>query len=232
MADLTSGQSLKNKFTLSIKQRILSGELAIGQRLPPEREIALKAGISRTIVHTGIADLVAKNVLMVIPRKGTFVNDFRKEATLELYNAILKYTGRLDENITKSLTVYREIIETANAGLAAQNRSPSDLESLRETLKKERVASSLDEKVALDYQFHLQIAQATGNIVLPMAVRSTEAMYKSLLRLFYEKLQDPGPVFMLQEKTISAIERRESHEAQAYMKQMLDFGAKVLMEQT
>jgi GntR family transcriptional repressor for pyruvate dehydrogenase complex len=231
MAEPKSGLSVKERFTLSIEQQILSGALKVGQRLPPEREIAKRSGISRTVVHTGIAELAAKNVLTVIPRKGTFVKDFKKEATLELYNALLKHTGKLDESIVDSLTEYRRIVETANARLAAFNRTEADIALLKETLQKERDAVLPEERVELDFLFHLQIAQATGNIVLPMAMRSAESMYKSLLGRFYINVEDAGPILTVHERAVSAIERRDAAEAVALMAHMLDYGEKVLKEE-
>ena len=52
--------SLKREFIQRFEGLILSGQLAIGQRLPPEREIASQLSVSRPVVHEGLLELVAR----------------------------------------------------------------------------------------------------------------------------------------------------------------------------
>ena len=49
--------SLTDLFVQQIENMILSGELAIGERLPPARELAVKMGVSRTVVTAGLVEL-------------------------------------------------------------------------------------------------------------------------------------------------------------------------------
>lgn len=51
------GKNLKGDFVQMMQAKILSGELKPGDRLPPERELALQVGISRGSVNQGILDL-------------------------------------------------------------------------------------------------------------------------------------------------------------------------------
>lgn len=220
----TGKPSLKEQFTSLIEQQILSGELAIGQQLPPERDLAQGTGISRTIVHAGIVELAAKKVLIVIPRKGAFVADYRRSGTLELYNALVKYAGHMDGDIFRSLVEFRDIIEVNNARLAAVNATLEDIAAMRAILLKERAAMTVDEAVELDYEFHIQVAAATGNIILPMSMRSTEKLYKALVREFYTRLYDWEIVHDMHERLIGQIALKQSSEAQITMEELLIHG--------
>lgn len=227
---MTRKSSIKERFTSIIEDRILSGELAIGQRLPSEREISSNLGISRTIVHAGLIELAAKKVLRIVPRKGTYVNDYRREGTFEIYTLLMQYTGTIHDDLFRSLMEYRGIFETGNARLAALNRSDNDIFSLREMLQKERMASTLDEAVDLDYEIHLSIALSTKNMILPMTISSTQAMYKALVKLFYSKLEDREQVYTLHEKLIKAIEYGNPENAERAMKEILTHGENILDE--
>lgn len=220
--------SIKEKFTSIIESRILSGELEIGQRMPPEREISASLGISRTIIHAGIIELAAKKVLRIVPRKGTYVNDYRREGTLELYTQLMQYTGNMDEELFKSLMEYRDIFETANARLAATNRADEDIPLLLDLLDKERAAESLEEAVDLDYEMHLQIALATKNMIIPMTISSMQAMYKTLVRLFYGQLGEREPVYAMHERLIHAIQTKEPEGAETVMKEILGHGKNIM----
>lgn len=221
-------ESAKQRFIAIIEQQILSGELAVDQKLPPERELAEKTGVSRVTVHAALLEMATKNVLRIIPRQGTYVNNFKKEGTLELYGALLQYTGEFDRDLLESLTEYREIIETTAAQKAAVFRTSDDVAQMRMLLAKERKAQNPEDAAALDYQMHLLIAKASGNIMLPMTLRSIEAMYISLVLRFYELLEDRSVVRDFHSQLISSIDQGEGEKARSIMKTMLDHGRQVL----
>ena len=60
--------SLKDLFINHIEAMILSGELQVGQQLPPERQLAQSMGVSRAVVNSGIAELEHRGFLEVRPR--------------------------------------------------------------------------------------------------------------------------------------------------------------------
>jgi DNA-binding FadR family transcriptional regulator len=228
MPKSAGGNSARQRFISIIERRILSGELKVDQQLPPERELAEQTGISRITVHAGLVELASRGVLRVVPRQGTFVSDYKKEGTLELYSALLRYTGEMEADIFDSLIAFREIVETAAAEKAAQRRNPQDADTLRRLLKRERSAASTQEAAELDFQFHLAIARASGNIILPMTLRSIELMYMSLVTKFYEALDDRAVVYGFHEELITALENGDAQGARHTMKAMLDHGRRVL----
>lgn len=85
----------KELFIKRMQEAILSGELAAGTRIPPERELAEKMGVSRAVINAGIIALVSQGFLEVQPRQGTFVADYRHEGSLETLNAILDLKGEI-----------------------------------------------------------------------------------------------------------------------------------------
>src|SRR5208283_1455092 len=116
--------SLVEVFISRFEDLILTGKIAIGQRLPAERELALQLGVSRPVVHEGLVDLAAKGLVTMKPRVGTFVNDYRKEGSLSILNSIINYQqGGLDENLMESLLQTRLLVETETTRLAASHRT-------------------------------------------------------------------------------------------------------------
>lgn len=228
MPTSSSEISAKQRFISIIEQQILSGELQVDQKLPPERELAEQTGISRITVHAGLVELATKGVLRIVPRQGTYVNDFKKEGTLELYGALQQYTGEMDADIFQSLIAFREIVETAAAAKAAEHHAPQDIVRLRGLLEQERAAVTADQAAQIDFQMHLEITRASGNIILPMTLRSIEAMYMSLVNKFYVVLNDRTIVYTFHEKLIDAIESSDAKSASHIMKAMLDHGRSVL----
>ena len=84
-----STPSLKDLFVKELENKILSGELKVGDKLPSERELASSMQVSRAVVNAGIAELEQKGFLIIKPRIGTFVENFYKNGTLETFSSIM-----------------------------------------------------------------------------------------------------------------------------------------------
>ena len=87
--------TLKQLFVQELEGMILSGELAIGQKLPSERELAQKMQISRSVVNDGIAEMARRGFLEISPRQGTVVADFHRNGTLDILVSIMSYNGKV-----------------------------------------------------------------------------------------------------------------------------------------
>jgi DNA-binding FadR family transcriptional regulator len=61
----------------ALRTAILGGELAPGERLPPERELATTLGVSRLTLRAALATLVADGLVSVHHGRGYEVRDFR-----------------------------------------------------------------------------------------------------------------------------------------------------------
>ena len=116
--------SLKDVFIERFESLILSGQLKIGQKLPSERELALRLGVSRPVVHSGLVDLEAKGLIALTPRVGAVVSDYRQEGSLALLNSLVAYQqGRLEPDLQQSLLDVRRLFEVETARLAGSLRS-------------------------------------------------------------------------------------------------------------
>lgn len=228
MASEESKQSTKQRFISIIEQKIISGEFAIDQKLPPERELAEMAGVSRMTVHAGLLEMATRNVLRIVPRQGTYVNNFQTDGRLELFGALLQDTDEMERGIFESLFDFREIIETAAAERAARYRTEENVTKMRCVIEQEHKTREPDKAALLDYQLHLQVAMASGNLVLPMTLRSIERMYISFATKFYSMLDDYSVIYVLHERMTDAIEKGDTAAARVEMKVMLDHGKNLM----
>ena len=114
-----SSPSLRELFVDQLENMILSGKLKIGEKLPPERQLAQMMQVSRAVVNSGIAELEKKGFLIVKPRSGTFVADYRRKGTVETLVAIMKYNGgRIRREEIRSILEVRIALDTLIARLS------------------------------------------------------------------------------------------------------------------
>lgn len=156
-------ESPVDKIIKQIRGLITSGQLASGDKLPPERKLAAKLGVSRTHVRDAIKKLEFYGILKTLPQSGTVVAGMGITALEGLITDVLK----LEKNDFKSLVETRVILETNSARLAAEHRTADDIIALQNALSAygEKVKTG-DNAVEEDLLFHLKIAEASKNSVL------------------------------------------------------------------
>jgi GntR family transcriptional repressor for pyruvate dehydrogenase complex len=146
-----------------IRQLVADGELLPGQRLPPEADLAEALGTSRSTVREAVRALVTTQVLDVRRGDGTFVTSLRPELLLAGIGAA---ADLLQNEFTLELVQVRRILEPAAAALAATRMTEAVLEQLEQCLHLMSVASSQEELVRYDEEFHCIVAATSGNATL------------------------------------------------------------------
>lgn len=180
--------TLKNLFVKQIEEKILSGELSIGEKLPTERDLATQMRVSRAVINGGITDLVNKGFLEVLPRKGAYVTDYRKKGKLETLNSILEYNGgRFDPVMLDSILDVRICIEQDIVKLSAKNRTAHDILLLRKQLDDLDSTEYPEELSAKTFEFYHLLALSSGNIVYPLIMQAFRAIYLPLLDLSFSR---------------------------------------------
>lgn len=228
-------ESLKEVFISRFEDLILTGKLAIGQRLPPERELAVQLGVSRPVVHEGLLDLAVKGLVTMKPRSGTVVNDYRKQGSLVMLESIFNFRrGNLDPELMRSLLGVRLLMEVETARLASLNRSKDQARSLQDILAREEDTDVRDIEglSSLDFEFHQLIALASGNLVYPLLINSFKPVYTTMTSTFFS---DPGvvpEVHFFHKKLVAAITGRDEKKAAQIMTEMLAHGKQHLIRLT
>ncbi|GAB7536652.1 FadR/GntR family transcriptional regulator [Burkholderia sp. 22PA0099] len=141
---------------------VASGDVAPGARLPSERTLAERFAVSRTQVREAIIALEVRGVVEVRVGSGIYVAEAREGRPVASVSFELPRGPGPIETLRA-----RALIEAEIAALAATERKDADLDRLFAALRAMR--ENMDDKAAneaADRDFHLGIAQATGNAVL------------------------------------------------------------------
>ncbi|MEU4424134.1 FadR/GntR family transcriptional regulator [Actinoplanes sp. NPDC024001] len=147
-----------------LRADITSGRLQPGERLPPEPELCVKIGVSRSTVREALR-LLASQHLIVTTRGvtgGSFVAhpDAAKLADgLSTGFALLAHSAHVG---LADLLELRRALEVPAAGLAAVRRTEENLVELRGTLFDPAI-DDFDTMMAAHAAFHRAVAKATGN---------------------------------------------------------------------
>jgi fatty acid metabolism transcriptional regulator FadR len=227
-------KSLKEEFIERFEHLILSGKFKIGERLPSERYLAEHMKISRPVVHEGLVELATKGLITMIPRKGSVVNDYRKEGSIELLSTLINYhEGDIEPQIMNSLLQMRLLFETEVARLAGKNRTEDNIKELETIIEEENKVNTNDiEEVAdVDFRFHHAVAMVSGNIIYPLMINSFKEIYKNLLRRFFENKEVLETVFEFHKKIVENIKKGDRQNSGKTMKELLRYSEENLIKQ-
>jgi GntR family transcriptional repressor for pyruvate dehydrogenase complex len=155
-----------------IQEWIAENGLEVGDRLPPERELASRLGVSRATISQA---LVAMEVVgMVSVRHGDGVVLIEPAGSTKVVTALRRHAQQLPEIIEA-----REALETKLAALAAQRRTESDLAAIDEALEvMERDIAAGGRGVEGDELFHAAVTAAGHSALLARLMAEISELIK------------------------------------------------------
>ena len=171
-----SSPSLRELFVEQLQHMILSGKLKVGEKLPPERQLAEMMQVSRAVVNGGLADLEKNGFIVIRPRSGCFVADYRRKGNLDTLTAIMKYNGgRIRNDEIRSIFEVRLALDSVVTSLAIRRMSDEEIDHLREIVEQIRTAPTQADAVQAAYDFQHELALSSGNTLIPLIIQSFSA---------------------------------------------------------
>lgn len=157
--------------------------LAVGDRMPPERDLAERLGVSRASVRQAIVVLDVQGVVHVRQGGGTYVR--RIPTSLTPLHELLRRKRRLPEVLET-----REALEVKVAELAAIRRTSADLAAIDHAVDWMAAKVEAGEMGAdADRAFHTAIAEASKNAILTGVI---ESLAQPIEESRLESLSQPG----------------------------------------
>ena len=179
-----------------------AGQLAPGSRMPPERELITRLGVSRTSLREAIRILETLGVLRVVPGRGTWVREDYQQPKLGETIAWLPS----HEHDVMQLFEVRETLEVKAAQLAAERATADELVSMSvsiQRLQEAIAAGDYDGMLAADSMFHEALGAASGNALL---VELLGHVYSMVQRVRKALIAMPGRPEAILREHISVME--------------------------
>lgn len=198
-----------------LRDAVRQGEWPVGNRIPPEPELATTLGVGRNTVREAVRALSHSGLLEVRQGDGTYVR-----ATSEVSGAIRRLCG---SELREVLQV-RRMLEVEAARLAATDRTEEELAGLRALhtqRDKAQAESRFADFVQTDADFHMAVVACAHNTLLTELYRGlTEAITASVAATTHQEL---GPAEHIEHRgIIDAIAAKDPARAAAEAAAFLD----------
>lgn len=146
-----------------VKAMIVSGELSPGARLPPEKELSERLGLSRNSMREAVKALEVIRVLDVRRGDGTYVTSLEPHLLLE---AISFVVDMHDDDSMLEIFAVRRMLESQATGLAATLGTDDEIARLKGEIEGIDTSVTIEELVEHDSRFHRDIVRMAGNVYL------------------------------------------------------------------
>jgi GntR family transcriptional repressor for pyruvate dehydrogenase complex len=176
---------LYEQIAQSIREQIVRGQLVQGQRLPTERELALAYGVGRNAVREAVRSLASDGLVEVRQGSGTYVSNATSSALGDSLGLALSLADA-SKSLTNLIEI-RTIIEPTVAGLAARRATGVDITQMEDEIAiMDGAFDDVDGFIAADHRFHVAIARATQNPLVPLIlVPVVDVLNEQRKRLFF-----------------------------------------------
>lgn len=177
---------------VQIENAIHEGRLTVGDRLPPERELAEIFQVSRASVREALRVLEAFGVLSARRGTGADSGSILSAQNESPLSGLLRLYASLLQMPLQDLLDVREAIEMLTARRAAERASDENIERLTGIVESMRNSGTPEDFLSLDTEFHVTLARASGNSVAPLIMGALrDAIAHQMLGAF-KALEESG----------------------------------------
>ncbi len=199
-----------------IQELIVAESLKPGDRLPSERELAERLGLSRTVVREAIHTLAVRGLVHVKPGCGAYVRELRPEDAAASMGLLLKL--RQAPRSLDDLYEVRRMLEAEIAALAAERATADDVRALQEAVAgMEESADDLERYAEYELAFHAALAAATQNGLFCTLLDSIGHLWHEIIRISLDAPGAPRDGLHYHRQILACIEQRDIEGARRVM---------------
>lgn len=191
-----------------LRDAILSGRYAPGERLPTQRRLAAEFGVNMASVREALGRLEQLRLVEVRHGDAMRVLDWRSSGGLEA----LAVLGGVDEEVVRALFEARRLLLVQAAGLAAERRRDDQAEHLCALARGFAAAENDLAALLADWQFMSALIEAAGNLVFQLVMNSVRELYLPNAEAFVAVVEDRP---RLEPLYLDAAESVSEHDAEA-----------------
>lgn len=204
-----------------IRALMRQGQLKPGDRLPPERDLCERFGVSRVTMREALRMLESSGLVQI--RAGSRGGAFVTAPSSDRIGADLTDMLTLSAISATDVMEVRMILEMGVVPLACERATDRDIAALEETCERSRAALRASEyPMEYSLEFHARVVRATHNPALVMLIES----FRGPIHMSLERAREVAPEIgdlgtREHERFIEAVRRREPEAAMKIMREHL-----------
>ena len=209
--------SLVQEISDYLMDRMISGELKPGDKLPSDRSLSADYNVGRSSIREALKVLSALGLINILPGNGTFI----AAGHTDFFLAPLSWSLFVGQHDTAHLLEMRSIIEAETAKMAAERADEESKEKLAAIYDQMQAAYRSENFQAFldsDLDFHLAIASCSGNPVLHRLLQTSRRILTSISKGGMGKIRYLDDIAAEHSAIYEAIINGKTSNAQSHMR--------------
>lgn len=223
MFDQIKNTTVYEQVIQQFKSMILKGSLKKGDKLPSERDLSEKLGVSRTSVREALKALEIIGIVECRQGNGNFIKENFENNLFEPLSTIFL----LNKCDPLEILQLRESLETQTAYSAAKNITDEDIKDLEKILKNLDDSHDEIENSKLDKSFHYEIAKISGNFLIYNILQAVSSLMDYFIQgarnAILSKESRKAELSKQHNDILSALKERNSNKALESMRKHLKY---------
>lgn len=208
-----------------IAKHIIHEVYPVGSKLPTERTLAQRFGVTRHVIREALKRLESIGLVRIRQGSGIFAERLSIKATVELMHLLIRNEDdSLNFKVLKDVLEYREHISRTMARLAAERRSSAQTARLEELINERRANIKNPEQLEeIDNEFVRTLGRATGNMIFELIYESIAEVTQQLAINFRLETSDNLHIQDLLEELVKAIVDQNPDAGEEIVKKLVAF---------
>ena len=211
--------ALENAILQTGVNALAAGESGSEDKLPSEQALAVKFGVSRTVIREALKLVKERGLIEQRTGEGSYLTKPRPDAISSVVGRMILMDNISDDEIFS----VRGILEIAACRLAAEYADEADMERMQSILDAMKVNLQDDDAIIrMDTDFHIAMAKASKNKLLGMLVEAMTVLIREFIR---KTIHTPGAKadgMMRHALIMDAIKSRDPDVAEAAIRNHLE----------
>ncbi|MEA4999280.1 MAG: FadR/GntR family transcriptional regulator [Candidatus Limiplasma sp.] len=203
-------ERLSDKVAQQLVQAIRSGSLCIGDKLPPEAQLAEQLGISRGILREALTVLEVRGYLQRSPKGGTVIKSDKEGDLANNLATQLRKATYLD------LLEFREAMECRIVEKVIDNATPEQLHALQAMLDAPPQGPG-----SVDYYFHYRLAELSGNVLFSSFIDTYYDVIDEIRQVSLQTGSRAEAIYLEHTNILTALHARDKTAAKKAVRQHL-----------
>jgi len=208
---------LHEEIVSQVQRKVISGDFAMGEKLPAERDLAQSLRVNRATLREALKKLEMLGLVEIRHGDGIYVRNYLESGNLELFKAIVYMDSVIPLDILRNILDIRRIIVPEMAFYAARLRTDQELEDLRKAVF-DGEDMPMQER---DLRVHQILARCSGNMLYVFLLNFFNQLFRDYGYLYFSNADNVKRSALFHRAIYEAVSKRQPEKARKILSDVL-----------
>ncbi len=205
---------VSDEILVQLTEKILDGVFRPGDKLPTERELAVRFGVNRASLREALRRMEAMGMLLIRQGGGIYVQDYVAHAGIEFLSFLIHNGIDLSKELILDMAEMRIHVGNIMLKMAARNMNTESAAALTKAYDDIVQADpTLRQNGELDFAFYYAVAKAAQNRIFVFILNTIRDVMSKVIGVYFEVADNPKTSVALYRELLDALKDKDGEKA-------------------